>query len=326
MAPSGHDVSPTEVLERVTVTCNCETTRAGNDELLEAFGRVRQGCVALRDLLAPDDAWQAIAQTANAPPSAALHCSYLLAAFQRDVLHRITRPIHRFLCDGQSLKATITTQYRRDLAERWLQEAEHVARHERFRRFFGKVVELQVAGWLEDTGWKIEGLEALGANSDIVARSRDTESWVIDVKYIGQETDDFMETMKALASDGTSATSGTLYGGINYLLFRVFEGSRGLANRDGRKLVAIVIDALAWPTFDVPLRHGWVDWNCPSFLSTSETDWNNFVAKQRVRYPDLDSQVRNRVSELDGLIVFSVSGCEYSVQFQRWGGLTTGCT
>jgi hypothetical protein len=87
-----------------------------------------------------------------------------------------------------------------------------------------------------------------------------------------------------------------------------------------------VIDALAWPTFDVPLQHGWIDWDQPSFLSTSETAWNGFVAEQRRRTADLNSQVRDKVSALDGLIVFSVANYEYSVRFQRWRGLTTGCT
>jgi hypothetical protein len=142
------------------------------------------------------------------------------------------------------------------------------------------------------------------------------------VKYIGQGTDDFLEIVRALAGDGTSASSRTLYGGINYLLFRAFEGFRSLADLDRRTLVAIVIDALAWPTFEVPLQHSWVDWDQPSFLSTSETSWNDFVAEQRKRHPDLDSQVHDHISALNGLIVFSVADYEYSVQFQRWGGLT----
>jgi len=298
--------------------CSCDSLYDGKRPLVQAFSRVRHGCVALRELLAPVDAWSLIVQDAEAPFNAAMQRSYLLVAYQRGVLPRITGPIHRFLCDGPKVHSGLTRQYQRDLAERWLGEVDLSARHERFRRFFGKIVEIQIADWLSNDGWRVLGLEALGAEADIVAERPESGSWVVDIKYIGQETSEFDRTVEALSSGEAAVGSGTLYGSINYLLFRVFEGARDLSASSSRKLCVVVIDALAWPSFEMALLHGWVDWAEPAFVPTEEVDWNRFLEEQRKRVDNLDADVRVKVLKIDGLMVMCMSGYEYSVQFQRW--------
>jgi len=307
-----------DLVQSNSMVCSCESKLPIDAQLVQAFGDVRSRCVALRELLAPDEAWRLIAQDAEAPLNEAMHRSYLLLAYQRGVLSKITGPIHRLLCDGPKLRPCLTLQYQQDLAERWLGEVEVTARHERFRRFFGKVVEVQVADWLVTQGWRIVGLEALGGSADVSAERHGNESWVADVKYIGQETSDLLPTVEALASGEAVFGSTTLYGAVNYLLFRVFESARGLTGSTSRKLCVVVIDALAWPSFEVPLLHSWVDWNNPAFVPTEEVAWNRFLDKQRSRDENLDADLRAAVGRLDGLLVMSMSAYEYSVQFQRW--------
>lgn len=306
----------------VPLACSCEVIFDGGP-LVDAFRVARQDCVVLRELLAPDDAWEQIVRHAHGAHDPALHCSYLLAAFQRSHLQRITRPIHELLANGSSLKPELTRQYRVDLAETWLSARDPVQRHERFRRFFGKVVELQVAAWLAAAGWTISELEALGAQADIVAEREGSGRWHVDVKYIGQHTGDFVEIVASLAGDGISVGPKSLYGSINYLLFRVFEGARSLARANGRGFVVVVIDDLAWPTFDVPVVNRWIDWDKPAFIQTDETEWNVFLVEQRTKTRNLDSLVRDHVSQLDGLLVLRLADHKYSIAFEHGRRLTT---
>lgn len=153
------------------MTCGCAEAYHYGGERIELFGEVRQRCPALRHVLLPNDAWPLVVAAERRAPDAAFHASYLLLAFERGCLAKITAPVHRFLlCDDQP-HPSLTAQYRQDLQERWLVEPDEVKRHERFRRFFGKIVELQLAHWIADREWRVSALEALGGGADIVAES-----------------------------------------------------------------------------------------------------------------------------------------------------------
>ena len=297
--------------------CACFTAKYDDSiPLVQAFGDVRENCLALSDLLAPDDAWPLIAADASGPPNRALHRSFLLLAFQRGCLAKITGPVHRFLFEGRSLRAELTDQYRRDLPETWLSETEEVERHERFRRFLGKIVELQVAEWLTLNDWVVSGLAALGAESDIEGSSPGQRPYSVEVKYIGQQTADFQQVVNAIAGQ-TAVGSMSLYGAINYLLFRVYEAARGLRRQTRSKLVVIVVDAQAWHVFNLPLQHNWLDWKNPAFLPTTEGDWNQFIQEKRRRYPNIDTEIPELVQQLEGVwIVLLKGGYEYSLEYE----------
>lgn len=282
---------------------------------VEAFGLVRRQCPALKELLAPDDVWPAIVADAAAPNSAC-HRSYLLLAYERGCLPRITAPVHRFLFDGPRLHSKVTKQYRRDLEERWLVEIDEVARHERFRRFLGRIVELQIADWLADRSWNVTGLEALGATCDVQGSSPEHRSYSIEVKYIGQGTDDFRDVVDVLTG-GPGTGSKSLYGALNYLLFRVYEAALALRRCTGPKMAVVVIDAQAWHVFDLPLENHWLNWETPSFLPTGEEDWNEFLQRQRDCYPAIDSELANVVGELERVwLVRLNSGYQYSLEYE----------
>jgi hypothetical protein len=69
---------------------------------------------------------------------------------------------------------------------------------------------------------RFRGLEALGDRADIVAERDFRGVWYGDVKYIGQDTGDFIEIVDALARDGVAVGTRPLFGAANYLLFRIF--------------------------------------------------------------------------------------------------------
>src|SRR5262249_46296922 len=144
---------------------------------------VRERCPALKQLLAPDEVWELIVANSTEPLDDALHCSCLAKAYHHGNLGRLTGPIHQFLLTGPDVDARLTKQYRQDLRERWLAETSERSRHEEFRRFLGKIVELQVASWLADHQWNVTGLEALGERVDIAASSPENIPHAIEVKY-----------------------------------------------------------------------------------------------------------------------------------------------
>jgi hypothetical protein len=168
------------------LTCACASLEShGNEPDISGLNVVRRQCPALNQLLAPDDAWDVIAADAAHAPNKALHRSCLLLAYQRGKLHKLTAPIHHFLLNSDRLRPSVTSQYRKDLQEhRWLLQKDEMSRHEKFRIFWGKLVESQVAEWLASQGWTVTELEALGYNCDIVALSEERLLHSIEVKYV----------------------------------------------------------------------------------------------------------------------------------------------
>lgn len=299
------------------MSCECEGAQYDGSGLpVDGLAALRDRCAALAELLLPDDAWQVVTTAERAGPGAAQHRSYVVLAYERGCLQHITLPIHQFLFDGVRMRDEVTQQYRQDLAERWLVEADEVARHERFRKFFGKVVELQVAKWMATQRWRVIGLEALGAAADIVAESLSGRTYSLEVKYIGQNTSDFLRVMEALAGRAAFDTA-PVYSPPNYLLFRVYEAARRLSRCQGPRAVVVVINALAWHSFALPLRNHWIRWEAPVFLPPDD-DWTAFLNGQRARYPNLEAEMATLVPSLDQLWIMRVTGeYEYSLEYQR---------
>lgn len=271
------------------MSCRCVEAHGGGGDQVAAFADVRLNCPALRQVLLPDECWPLVVEAERLGSDAAFHASYLLLAFERGCLAKITAPVHRFLLHGDQPDPRLTAQYRQDLQERWLVEPDEVKRHERFRQFFGKIVELQLARWIADRDFHITALEALGGVADIVAESPARGACSFEVKYIGQETKDFREVVRSLAGE-PSAGAISPYSAANYLLFRVYEAARRLQGCEGTAVVAVVIDALSWHRFNVPLKGGWVHWDTPAFLQ-APAEWDQFLLTQRRRYPDLETEL-----------------------------------
>lgn len=296
------------------MTCRCAEAYPGGGERVDLFADIRLSCPALRHVLLPDDAWPLVVAAERRAPDAAFHASYLLLAFERGYLARITAPVHRFLLHGDQIHPRLTAQYRQDLQERWLVESDEGERHKRFRQFFGKIVELQVAHWIADRGFRITALEALGGGADIVAESAARGAYSFEVKYIGQETNDFREVVRSLAGEPAAGPISP-YSAANYLRFRVYEAARRLQGCAGAPVVAVVIDSLSWHRFQVPLKGGWILWNAPAFLQAPD-EWGQFLLAQRQRYPDVDTELATVISSVSLWVLRATDDYDYVLEHE----------
>lgn len=282
--------------------CPCSTTgEVEFDSALDTLTELRSKCPVLSKLVLPDPVWGRFAQWHRNPDEVAAHCSIVLLALHRGCLSHVTVPLHSLVMNGAEVKADLTQQYRNDLAERWMHYADPTERHQKSRMFRGRLVELQFAAWLSDSGHDIVGLEALGAASDIATRAANGDPAAFEVKFIGAEDDDFTAIVKALAGRG-GGRAVSPYTPINYLLFRAYEAARQLNQVGGSRKAAVIIDALAWDRFEMQLQEGWVNWDVPEFIGHSQ-DWEQFLAKQLNKYPGLPGDLAATLHPLDELLI-----------------------
>ncbi|GJL50219.1 MAG: hypothetical protein NPIRA01_14460 [Nitrospirales bacterium] len=287
------------------MTCICQQHYDEAHPIRDSFATVRQNCPALREVLLPDTAWQLASKRMDELSDPSKHRSYLLLAYEHGVLAKITAPIHRFLLIDAHPHNNFTKQYRKDLQERWIIESDPTKRHERYRRFFGKLVELLVCQTLTEREWTVTGLEALGACADIIAVSPENMANSLSVKYIGQSTYDFEQNLSTLVG-GPTIGVGSPYDAINYLLFRIYEAAYQLQNFSTPKIAIIVIDAMTWHVFEEPLESQWVCWTQPAFCRGS-CNWDNFLQKQYGRYPTIRRDLSDIVRTLNRIFVFEMN-------------------
>jgi len=296
----------------MTTSCSCASTSHQADDLLDAFAAARAGCPALRDVLVPDSDWPGFAHwhTGNSFNLEA-HCSTVMAAFIRGHVGRISSPIHRFLlrADG-GVRDDVVPQYREDLRERWMHDDDAIRRHHQSKNFLSRLVELHVAEWLEQSGWRIRGLEATGAPFDIEATDPQGADRPLEVKFIGASDAEFRTVVAALQSDfvGESVSA---YTPINYLLFRIYEAAKQLSSSPRGTAIA-VIDDLTWWRYDTQLQTpNWIDWRRPTFYS-NEAAWDDFLESQRARYPGLPGDLATTIRSADVWIMKRSYGYSYS--------------
>ena len=229
----------------VTPDSACVCMRAQVDNRarpLDVLESIRQNCPALQSVFLPEDTWSEFQAWHAKPDVIATHCSMLLLALKRRCLARLTGPVHRYLFKGGDLHKNVDSNYKEDLKERWMLDQDPVERHRRSKIFSGKVTELQCAEWLEACGWHITDLAALGADSDIEAKDCSGRLTAFEVKFIGDEDDTFQMILKSIEKGASARVGPSLSSSINYLLFRVYEAAKQLAQFNGHRAAVIVID------------------------------------------------------------------------------------
>ncbi len=296
-------------------TCACQqTTVVEFDDRLITLEELRQKCPALRELLIPDTIWDQFKTFEQSARDNAIHAPILIVSLLDGTLSRVTSPCHKFLLDGDHVKAQLTEQYRQDLQERWIIETDEVERHRKSKSFQGKIVELQIAEWLENQGWEISNLEALGGSVDIEGVRPLLHKAVVEVKFIGQRDEEFEQMVKALTGLPAGGV-GPTHLGCNYLLFRVYESAVKLKKASKHRIAIAVIDNIAWTFFHIPLRHNWIDLKRPSFFDVGKK-WDSFLQEQKKRYPDIDTDLAGTINTLSELwIVVRGNGQVYSTCF-----------
>ena len=172
-----------------------------------------------------------------------------------------------------------------------------IERHRQSKIFSGRVTELQCAAWLETRNWRITGLEAWRADSDIQAIDASNRPTAFEVKFIGLEDIDFSMILRSIA-EGSSAQAVSTCSGINYLLFRVYEAAKQLAKFNGRRVAVTVIDDMAWARIKMPLENNYIDWAKPAFLDAGWR-WEKFLREQEGRYPAIRTELHGVVRSID---------------------------
>jgi hypothetical protein len=284
--------------------------------LLEQLETVRKECPAINLVFLPDDVWPCYRHYHRQTDLDFL--SILLPALQNALLGRVTSAIHRFLITDGSLRSEVTTQYKKDLRERWWRASSPLERNRQYRTFKGRLAELQFAERLERRGWSINSLEAWGANVDIDASAPDGISTSFEVKYIGTEDDDFKTLLRAMESeDGTASGKVSPYAAINYLLFRTYEAAQQLKSSDGCRIVVIIISDFDWWRFEHQLVEQWIEWNEPCFYKADKI-WDDFCIKQRNKYPDLTDDLPKMINTLHEVWILEwTSDFEFVLKYKK---------
>jgi len=295
--------------------CACSRKYAGGD-LLHDFTKIREGCPALNLVLLPDGIWPAFLDAAGKKPNEALHQSMLVLAFQRGHLEHVTGPVHRYLLADGRVKPELRKQYAQDLRERWLLETGRLERHRESRRFTGRLVELLCTQWLETGSWRVTGLEAFREGPDIAAEHDGEGPASFEVKSLGQEDSDF-EAIVASLHGPAAVQIRDLYAAANYMLFRVYEAAKQLQQFEGRRIVLIVVNEIAWHAVEFQLRGNWIDWRDAKLLEAKSTSWQAFIEEQRKRYPRMDGELSAVIRSVDDIRIFKLRyGFELSEEFR----------
>jgi hypothetical protein len=297
------------------LACTCTRRYERGGDLLRDFTAVREGCPALKHLLLPDGMWPAFLEAAGRAPDEALHQSMMVLAFQRGHLEHVTGPVHHYLLADGRVKPELRRQYAQDLRERWLLETGILERHQESRRFMGRLVELLCAQWLENTSWRITGLDALHEGPDIAAEHGTEGPASFEVKYLGQEDSDF-EAIVANLHGPPKVQIKDLYAAANFVAFRVYEAAKQLVRLDGRRIVLLVVNEIAWHNVEFQLRGDWIDWRNAKLFDANSTSWRAFLVAQRERYPDLDEELPAAIRSLHDVWILKLrDGYELSQEF-----------
>lgn len=292
------------------ITCECmaatddvEMVREPDGQIpLHQFTMLRERCLALREILVPEQVWPQFREWHIFPDAVASHSSIVLLAFRRGYLPRVTGPIHRHLMSSAGILPGVSKQYVQDLREKWMFDADPVQRNRLSRTFRGRLIELQFASWLESHSHTIIGLEAKNQGPDIETLSEGGQAHSFEVKFIGMEDGDFHILLRSM-SGYPAVGFVSPYQAIDYLLFRVYEAAQQLKAASGTKRVVIVIDEVAWTRFDVLIDRNWIDWACPQFIGPDD-EWNQLLSLGERRYPGLPGDLAATIRGIDSIMIF----------------------
>lgn len=298
------------------VDCTCfELRESIDEEALEIFAAVRSRCPVLNQIFLPDTIWIDFQKWHNQPDTVVHHRSILLLSMERGYLGRVTSAVHRYLITSGQARPDIRQQYLQDLQERWMFYQNPTERHQKFRTFMGRLVELQFAEWLESQGGTVSNLEALREGPDVEAYEFEAGVTAFEIKFISTQDGDFGIILRSLANQSAVA-SVSPYDAANYLLFRVYEAAKQLQRSTSERIAIVVVEDLTWFRFKLQLNDGWINWDNPQFFSGH--DWGGFLERQRIRYPDIANDLQPGLKSLNAVWILRQSkGFQYHIEFQK---------
>jgi hypothetical protein len=178
-------------------------------------------------------------------------------------------------------------------------EKDYMERHRKARIYQGRLAELLSAAFIEDKGWRIDNLAALGGTFDIEATSPDIKSFSIEVKFIGQEDLRFQELVENMTFNKSVGNSCNIYDGYNYFLFRTYEAAKQLSDSNKNRIALLIISNLAWPFLSMPIKDEWIKNRPIAFSQDTSDEWKNFLIKKKKerKFANIDTDLDDMISQ-----------------------------
>ncbi len=296
--------------------CSC-MKRCPTEDAEKAFSIVRENCPVLKDIIIPNDIWQDYKEAMNNPVGLALHQPIMYSSFKNNCLFNLTRPIHIYILDKMKQELYLQRQYKKDLQEKWFNEKEEVKRNKYADIFMSRIAEILIIKYLASSGLIIENYEAIGAKHDVVYKNNDVEICA-EIKYIGQEKDDFLRHNKTIR-EGSSAEILSLYLPYNFLIFKVFEAAKQLTTTNQRKVVYIIISDPSINRFQLQIEDKWFKWLNPQFKNDDQ--WSIFLNDKRKRdkkFKYIDVELETIISSLDEIHIFHLTNKYMIMELDSW--------
>jgi hypothetical protein len=272
------------------------------DNLLREFIKIRLGCPVLRELIIPDNYLDTFLEIASSSPDIVRHTYKAVGSLQLGILGKMTYPIHRYLFDGAVIKKSVSSNYKKDLSETWMDQNDTLSRHQKARIHDGKFVELHCASLLEDMGWKIDNLSALGGEFDIEATDSEGIEYSIEVKYIGTQDAYFKDIEKSCITNNAVAGTIPIYDGFNFFLFKIFEASSQLSIISNKKKIAIIVfSSHAWSFNEMPIIDNWINRNPIEFSINSSCNWHLFLNEKlrENKFKNINQNLNEVIKSID---------------------------
>lgn len=282
--------------------CKCFKQLTHTDNAIEEILKIRADCEALK-LIIPDTCLNDYVEFLKTPLDEARHQSMPFLAYKKGRLSLLTRPVHFLLDKSKELNLPIINQYRRDLEERWLFAESSKARYERAKRFQSRFIELGVAELLSPET-KVIGLEALGADFDILTESNSQMKNAVEVKFIAQEQAVFSLVVDAIQKSCAVTVALDIDAPYDYLLYRIYEAATQLQAHNGQRTVAAVVNDYEL-SYQIGLEAKWINWDRPQFKKTG--DILPFLEQQYSRNANLDIDLITQIRSLNEIRIYAVN-------------------
>ncbi len=267
-----------------------EIASVEHQEVVRRFEAIRGQCLALKEVLLPNEVWDAF-RAASLESEDVLHQHLLLSAYRRGLLRQLTTPVHRYLINFDPQGMRLNKNHLKDLRAAWGSHDFDAPYPQGTRAFWGRLTELHVAEWIEEMGWTVSNLEVWGGKLDIECTSPTKTECAIEVKSIVAEDVDYIGDVNQL--DRLSVVSP--YQASNFALFRGLEAADKLRDCEKVRIACLVVAEEIWHRFESSLKPSWSLWDSPRFIEIRPKLQHAIQQNKRI-----DPENRNELKELIG--------------------------
>ena len=309
---------------------NLPVQSSGN--VLKEFSKVRVGCPALKKIFLPDEIWKDfnvnIIKMLYNETSTYNYSSFL--AYDDEELSNYTNPVHRYLLDENGIirKDAVGNNHIKDLQENWMNKSADYEKFEKYRIYQRHLKELQYAYYLENNGWTIDNLSALGGRHDISGSNPKNIKYDIEVKYIGTE-EWFNQSMKKELRNEGNYFQPSFHHSRNYLLLIIFQACKQLIEpkidtpkngskqigEDNKKLKMVSILIEHFNHYEVSIDQNLLNMKELEFIGGGES-WLKVLkdTDQKKKPENTKIDLKNVTQSVDEIRIFSIRGNSFHLE------------